>query len=81
MPHYFLKPWTIVYHIKKQNYTGDQGIILFNLLKDFSKRDLQDLEYLFFDFFKFDSYKNRGYDFVNSKDLERRLFCLFFSFF
>ena len=66
---------------KKTEYTGDQGIILFNLLKDFSKRDLQDLEYLFFDFFKFDSYKNRGYDFVNSKDLEKDCFAYFFHFF
>jgi hypothetical protein len=64
---------------KKTDYTGDQGIVLFNLLKDFSKRNLQDLEYLFFDFFKFDSYKNRGYDFVNSGGED--CFAYFFMFF
>ena len=64
---------------KKTDYTGDQGIALFNLLKDFSKRNLEDLEYLFFDFFKFDSYKNRGYDFVNSG--EEDCFAYFFHFF
>ena len=63
----------------KKEYDGDQGIDLFNLLKDFSKLELEDLEYLFFDFFKFDSYKNWGYESHLTDD--QRCFSFFYYFF
>ena len=63
----------------KKEYDGDQGVDLFNLLKDFSKSELEDLEYLFFDFFKFDSYKNWGYESHLTDD--QRCFSLFYYFF
>jgi len=63
---------TITYYVNNDDEKGisiqDRQKELFNILQEYSKLPLEDIEHLFFPFLKFDSYQNQGFDIELSTD-------------